>query len=112
MSQTAAELMLLVQKSSDGAGIEATALHVAEILEDVRVAEGVERTLRETGHLPLRDVQVSVSGRVVIVQGRVPSYHLKEAAQTAALGVLGVEKLRNDLEVVPDEQWRPGPSAG
>jgi osmotically-inducible protein OsmY len=111
MSQPAAPLMLPVQKGSDEAGIEATAFHVAEILEDVRVAEGVERTLRATGHLPLRDVKVSVCGRVAIVQGRVPSYYLKEAAQTAALGVLGVEQLRNDLEVVPDDPCRPGSSA-
>ena len=108
MSQTADPLMLPAQKGSDEAGIEATAFHVAEILEDVRVAEGVERTLRATGHISLRDVQVSVSGRVVIVQGRVPSYYLKETAQTAALSVLGVEQLRNDLEVVPDDPCRPG----
>jgi osmotically-inducible protein OsmY len=57
-------------------------------------------------------VKVSVSGRVVIVQGRVPSYYLKEAAQAAALGVLGVEQLRNDLEVVPDDPCRPESSAG
>jgi osmotically-inducible protein OsmY len=104
MSQPAAQLMLPVQKESDEAGIEVTPFHVAEILEDVRVAEEVERTLRATGHIPLRAVKISVCGRVVIVQGRVPSYYLKEVAQTAALGVLGVEELRNDLEVVTEEQ--------
>jgi osmotically-inducible protein OsmY len=50
---------------------------------------------------PLRVVQVSVCGRVVILQGQVPSYNLKQAAQAAALAVLGIEELRNDLEVVP-----------
>jgi|GraSoiStandDraft_30_1057271.scaffolds.fasta_scaffold2563129_1 hypothetical protein len=43
--------------------------------------------------------------------GRAPSDYLKQAAQAAALGVLGVEKLRNDLEVVADEQWRQESSA-
>ena len=98
MSQLAAPLMLPSQKESDEAGMEATAIHVAEILEDLRVAERVERGLRATGHMPLRVVQVSVCGRVVIRQGQVPSYSLKQAAQAAALGVLGVEKLRNDLK--------------
>ena len=101
MSQLAALLMPPSRKESDEAGIEATAIHVAEILEDLRVAERVERSLRATGHMPLRVVQVSVCGRVVILQGQVPSYNLKQAAQAAAMGVLGIEELRNDLEVVP-----------
>ena len=74
---------------------------MAEILEDFRVAEGVERGLRATGHMPLRVVQVSVCDRVVILQGQVPSFNLKQVAQAAAMGVLGIEELRNDLEVVP-----------
>jgi osmotically-inducible protein OsmY len=61
--------------------------------------------------MPLRAVQVSACGRVVILQGRVPSDYLKQAAQAAALGLLGVEKLHNYLEVVSDEQWRQGSSA-
>jgi len=51
--------------------------------------------------MPLRVVQVSVCSRVVILQGQVPSYNLKQAAQVAAMGVLGIEELRNDLEVLP-----------
>src|SRR6266852_5519418 len=111
MSQPEALLMLPFRKESDEAGMEATAIHVAEILDDLRVAEGVERTLRATGHMPLRAVQVSVCGRVVILQGRVPSYYLKQAAQAAAWGVLGVEELCNDLEGVSGEQGRQGSSA-
>jgi len=101
MSPPAALLMPLSRKESDETGMEATAIHVAEILEDLRVTERVERRLRTTGHMPLRLVQVFVCGRVVFLQGRVPSYNLKQAAQAAALGVLGIEELRNNLEVVP-----------
>jgi len=36
-----------------------------------------------------------------VLQGQVPSYNLKQAAQVAAMGVLGIEEMRNDLEVVP-----------
>ena len=101
MSQLAVLLMPLSRKESDETGMEATAIHVAEILEDLRMADGIERGLRATGHMPLRVVRVSVCGRVVILQGQVPRYNLKQAAQAAALGVLGIEELRNDLEVAP-----------
>jgi osmotically-inducible protein OsmY len=64
------------------------------------VAEQVERTLRATGYPALRAVQVTVSGQLVHLKGRVPSYYLKQLAQVAALEVAGVCELRNDLDVV------------
>ena len=88
---------------AEDADMNATRIHVAEILEDLRLAQSVEQALRTTGHLPLRVVQVFAGGRVVILQGRVPSYHLKNVAETTALSVIGVEELRNNLEVVPGE---------
>jgi osmotically-inducible protein OsmY len=83
----------------DQDGIDATAAHVAEILKDLRLAECVEQALRKTGHLPLRAIQISACARLVILQGLVPSYYLKQVAQTAALGVPGVEAICNDLEI-------------
>lgn len=85
------------------ADMNAIGLHVAEILEDLRLAQRVERELQMTGYLPLRTILVSASGRFVILQGRVPSYYLKQVAGITALGVMGVEELRNDLEIVPGE---------
>ena len=61
MSQLAAPLMPPSRKESDEAGMEATAIHVAEILEDLRVADGIERGLRATGDMPLRLVQLLVA---------------------------------------------------
>jgi osmotically-inducible protein OsmY len=90
---------LLREEELDQDGLDATAVHVTEILKDLRLTESVERALRETGHLPLRAVQVSSCGRLVILQGRVSTYYLKQIAQTAALGVPGVEMVCNDLEV-------------
>jgi osmotically-inducible protein OsmY len=87
------------EKNLDQDGIDATAAHVAEILKDLRLAECVEQALRKTGHLPLRAIQVSTCGSLVILQGLVPSYYLKQIAQTAALGVPGVEAICNDLEI-------------
>lgn len=73
---------------------------LAQRREDLRLAEQVERALHVTGYPPLRAVEACVSGRLVILQGRVPSYYMKQIAQASALKVLGVHQLRNDLEVV------------
>jgi osmotically-inducible protein OsmY len=66
---------------------------------EVRLAERVERALRATGYGPLRGIEVTVRARLVILGGRVPSYHLKQVAQTAALAVPGAHQVRNELAV-------------
>jgi osmotically-inducible protein OsmY len=68
--------------------------------EDLYLAERVERALRATGYGPLRGIEVTVHARLVILGGRVPSYYLKQVAQTTALAVRGARHVRNDLEVI------------
>jgi hypothetical protein len=87
---------------TEDADLNTTSLHVAEILEDLRLAERVERELGTTGHMPLGAIQVFACGRVVILQGHVPSYHLKNVAETTAADVVGVEEVHNNLEVSLD----------
>lgn len=67
--------------------------------EDLHLAERVERALRATGYGPLRDIQVAVHARVIMLAGRVPSYHLKQVAQTIALAIMGAHRVCNDLHV-------------
>lgn len=69
-------------------------------LEDACLAERVKRALRATGYGALRGVVISVSGRVVLLLGRVPSYHLKQIAQATARAVPGAHQIHNGLEVV------------
>ena len=69
-------------------------------LDDLRLAERVERALRATGYGPLRAVNVAVHARLVVLGGRVPSYYLKQVAQTTAQSVPGAHQVRNDLDVV------------
>jgi osmotically-inducible protein OsmY len=57
------------------------------------------KALRLTGYAALRAVRVVANGQMVILRGRVPSYHLKQVAQTAAMDVAGVRELHNELEV-------------
>ena len=76
---------------------------LTQCVEELDLAERVGRALRATGYDPLRDIEVTVHERLVILRGRAPSYYLKQVAQATALTVPGVDRARNDLEV-----GRPG----
>jgi len=54
------------------------------------------------GHptLKLRDVSCDFSGGVLTLRGRVPSYHLKQLAQSHVAEVPGVLEVDNCVEVV------------
>ena len=79
--------------------LDTTARLVTECVEDLDLAERVERALRATGYPPLRRVAVTAHARTVTLGGRVPSYYLKQVAQTSALSVSGMHQVRNDLQV-------------
>jgi hypothetical protein len=101
MAQNAA---LLIPPSREPTGeendpLEATALLWMNCVEDLDLAERVERALRATGYAPLRNVTVSVRARGVTLDGRVPSYYLKQVAQATALAVSGAHHIRNQLDV-------------
>ena len=59
----------------------------------------IARTLMQSGHAQLRQVRVLVSGSEVALLGRVPTYYLKQLAQSLVRGIEGVESLRNELDV-------------
>lgn len=71
-----------------------------QCLEDQRLAERVENALRTTGYGALHTVRVSVHARVIILEGRVSSYYLKQIAQATALAIPGAHQIRNGLDVV------------
>jgi osmotically-inducible protein OsmY len=79
------------------------ALLLQQRQEDLGLAERIERALRATGYGSLRGLEVTVRAGYVTLGGRVPSYYLKQVAQTAALTVPGTCNVRNDLDVA-----RPG----
>jgi osmotically-inducible protein OsmY len=101
MTQSSA---LLILPAGERTGLEKDAVQgiaglATQSLEDLCLAEGIERALRATGYGPLRDIGVTVHERLVILSGRVPSYHLKQIAQTTALTVPGAHHVRNELDV-------------
>jgi osmotically-inducible protein OsmY len=67
--------------------------------DDPGLAECVERALRSTGYGTLRAVAVTVRAKVVTLEGRVPTYYLKQIAQETALSVPGIDMACNNLDV-------------
>jgi osmotically-inducible protein OsmY len=68
--------------------------------EGPNVTTAVERSLRDSGYRGLRNVQVFAIPCGVQLRGTVPTHHLKQLAQTAALRVPGVCAIRNELDVI------------
>jgi hypothetical protein len=103
MTQFTAPLIPLARNrppsEETGAAWGAALLLLQQRQEDLDLAERVERALRATGYGPLRGIKVTVRARYVILGGRVPSYYLKQVAQTTALTVPGAHHVRNDLDV-------------
>ena len=66
---------------------------------DQCLAQSIVRRLFATGYGPLFRVSVETSGGRVTLLGAVPTYYMKQVAQTAALSVPGVEALENAISV-------------
>jgi osmotically-inducible protein OsmY len=99
---------VLILPASEPAGdqidvAQAKAAPPAQCLDEPRLTERVESALRATGYGALRSIEVTVHSRLVILRGHVPTYYLKQVAQTAALAVPGEHHVRNDVTVA-----RPG----
>lgn len=72
----------------------ARARNVAE-----RTEAAVRTCLMASPYLDLRHVQCHVEDGVLSITGRVPSFYLKQVAQTAVSKIDGVERVENCLEV-------------
>jgi osmotically-inducible protein OsmY len=75
----------------------------AQSLEDRRRVNRICDALLATRYAPLGAVEVHVQGQLVILRGRVPSYYLKQVAQSVTLAVAGGHQVRNELDV-PDQR--------
>lgn len=59
----------------------------------------VSHVLRETPYSALDGVSCEILEGTVVLRGRVPSYFLKQVAQTAAASVADVREVINRIEV-------------
>jgi osmotically-inducible protein OsmY len=66
---------------------------------DRSLRETVHKVLRETGYAPLWRIQCDVSDGVVELTGSVPSFYVKQLAQTAVLRLDQIRGVRNLLRV-------------
>ena len=81
-----------ISQSTDSAGLASDS--------DDAMAARVRRRLTGTGYIPLRRILISATpAGNVRLEGTVSSFYLKQVAQTAALAVVGVASVRNELQV-------------
>jgi osmotically-inducible protein OsmY len=64
------------------------------------VEELARRRLQETSHRALRGISCRYHDGVLTLHGRLPSYYLKQVAQTSVSGVEGVRAISNCVEVI------------
>ncbi|MCE5267721.1 MAG: BON domain-containing protein [Planctomycetaceae bacterium] len=72
------------------------------------ITEIAQAALRRSAYFELRDVTCDFRGGVLTLRGRLPSYHLKQLAQTAVAEVPGVVEVDNRVEVAT-QRPAPGP---
>ncbi len=73
-----------------------------------QVAAQAEAQLRSSPYLPLRKLRCEYNEGVLTIRGQVPTFYLKQLAQTRIRQVPGVEEINNRVEVA----WpRPTPVA-
>jgi osmotically-inducible protein OsmY len=94
-----AECDFTVNDSATATGAEA-AVGCASFYADQRLAQEASRALREAGLPALRELEIEVTRGVVVLWGRVPTYHQKQLAQATIQRLEGVRGIANGLEVV------------
>ena len=65
-----------------------------------RIAKRAERRLKESGYFCLRRVSCHYHEGVLALRGRLPSFYLKQVAQTVVLQIEGVIEILNQVEVI------------
>jgi osmotically-inducible protein OsmY len=66
---------------------------------DRKLLEEVAESLRATGYLTLRELNISAADGVVTLKGRVPTYYLKHVILRALREAPGVGEVRDFIEV-------------
>lgn len=65
-----------------------------------RLVHQAEDRLGSSSHLFLRHVVCRMEGNALCLEGKVPSFYLKQTAQSLLQSLEGVERVENRLEVV------------
>ncbi len=81
------------------AGLPSSITAVGDSLDDVRIAASVKTAIGLSKDLENLPIEVSVSGGVVRLRGKVPSEELRKRAERTASAVPDVKEVANGLEV-------------
>jgi hypothetical protein len=68
--------------------------------EPISLGELAERNLRSSPYLALRNITCDSLEGIVVLRGYLPTYFLKQMAQTLVTRMDGVIKVINEIEVV------------
>lgn len=66
---------------------------------DDQLHKRVTDALCASRYFPLREISIITHEGQVVLKGRVPTYYLKQLAQSATMSVHGVEAIKNNIEV-------------
>ena len=75
-------------------------LEISDAFGRPAIRREAEARLRRSGYLALRDVACEARDGVVHLRGHLPTYDLKQVAQSVASGVAGVRRVVNHIEVL------------
>lgn len=64
------------------------------------IVHEAEDKLNASSHLLRNNVECEYLNGVLVIRGRVPSFYLKQTAQTLIQGIEGVSRVENDIQVV------------
>jgi len=74
----------------------------------LEVEELAERRLRSDSHQDIKKISCRCSNGVLVLQGRVPTYYLKQVAQETVSRLNRAERIENQIEVIaPDSRQGP-----
>lgn len=73
----------------------------AAMAAETSVEAQAEARLRQGSYVALHDLSCNLRDGVLTLRGRVPSYFLKQIAQSLLASLEGVLRINNELEVAP-----------
>jgi osmotically-inducible protein OsmY len=90
-----------------GQGQPSKGRHSPVLAREDAVRTAAEATLRHADYLPLRRIRCEYHEGVLTLRGSVPTYHLKQIAQTLVCSLNGILEVNNRLEVGPAAGGEP-----
>lgn len=71
------------------------------------ISERAEHLLRGNAYLALKNVSCDYHDGILTLHGYLPTYYLKQIAQTSVAGLDGVSRIVNRIQVVGSAQGTP-----